>query len=536
MTRSVVGLGRGVPFERDNALWRALGAAFEVEFESVTDPATPGLAGLILDGEQDPASSLERLDRPVLVYHVEAPHTTFATSIGIGPDPEVDEPFRGCALDEDAAAVKSLTPDRAERVLASSEKGPIWTVREGAKATCFRVAARWPRLGPKECLRDQFRGGRFSDLLPLVHFLARITGGARWRRPPMRATFLLDDPNLHLPGYGFLDYDRAASEARRASYHLAIATVPLDTWFTHPRAAEVFRQNADQLSLLIHGNNHLRQELGQGLSTERYERILAQGLRRIARFEENQGIPVARVMAAPHGRCDENAARALFRCGYDALCISRPYPWLERPPADRLLAGWYPAEYVTGGLPVLPRHSVRNDRQDLRFRAWLGHPLIVYGHHDDLATDRDDLPAIAEWIDGLGPVHWTGLRSIVETNHWTRSAGAELEVLLFSSRVRVRLPPGTSQLRILIPAPGATVDEAMLWVAGARHRLRATSDGDRLTSEAIACGGNGFVEVTFRCADPVDIDHKVRPSRHVWPYARRLLTESRDRVVPILRR
>lgn len=181
-----------------------------------------------------------------------------------------------------------------------------------------------------------------------MHFLWHVTRGGLWQRPQLRATFLLDDPNLHATHYGYLNYEETVAYARRYGFHLAIAMVPLDTWFTYGRTAALFQKNPGQLSLLMHGNNHLRKEIGLPHPQEFYERMLAQGLRRIDRFEKKHGIPVARIMAAPHGQCHENAARALLRTGYDALCISRPFPWLEAPPPHELLAGWFPAELWPG--------------------------------------------------------------------------------------------------------------------------------------------------------------------------------------------
>jgi len=38
--------------------------------------------------------------------------------------------------------------------------------------------------------------------------------------PPLRACFVIDDPNLHWPSYGHLDYRRMAEHARRGGYHV----------------------------------------------------------------------------------------------------------------------------------------------------------------------------------------------------------------------------------------------------------------------------------------------------------------------------
>src|SRR6202021_198022 len=103
----------------------------------------------------------------------------------------------------------------------------------------------------------------------------------------------------------------------------------------------------------------------------------------------------ARVVAAPHGVCAEGGLRAMFRTGFQAACISRPYPWRDGLPALSPLAGWHPAELVAGGLPAAPRQALSAPREDLVFRALLGQALILHGHHGDFADGLEPLAQAA---------------------------------------------------------------------------------------------------------------------------------------------
>ena len=118
-------------------------------------------------------------------------------------------------------------------------------------------------LASGQTLRDHLREGRFMGLVPLLHFLEEVCGEAAWTRPPLRACFVIDDPNLHWTSYGFIDYAELASHAARHGYHVALAMVPLDGALVSRRAAQLFKSSAGRLSLLVHGNDHVARELGR---------------------------------------------------------------------------------------------------------------------------------------------------------------------------------------------------------------------------------------------------------------------------------
>src|SRR4029077_20347137 len=58
-------------------------------------------------------------------------------------------------------------------------------------------------LEPGETLREHLRPGRFMGLVPLLHLLRDVCEGHGWSEEPLQASFVIDDPNLHWPSYGF---------------------------------------------------------------------------------------------------------------------------------------------------------------------------------------------------------------------------------------------------------------------------------------------------------------------------------------------
>ena len=73
---------------------------------------------------------------------------------------------------------------------------------------------------------------------------AQVLGAEGWTLPPPRASFVIDDPNLHWPSYGYLDYRELVAHAPQHGYHVGLATVPLDGWLIDRRAAALVARNA----------------------------------------------------------------------------------------------------------------------------------------------------------------------------------------------------------------------------------------------------------------------------------------------------
>jgi hypothetical protein len=295
------------------------------------------------------------------------------------------------------------------------------TVVGGGSVACIP-----DELAQDEALRERLQPGRNRALLGLMRFLVDLTAHLRPTPPPLHAAFVIDDPNLRRSRYGHLDYAELLGDARAHGYHVSIAMVPLDGRLAHRdgKATRLFREGRKHLSLCIHGNDHDGPELGRPTREEDARALIAQALRRTGAFERRTGLSVDRVMVPPHERVSEPVARALRACGFDAVCTTRPYPWvadtlerhwLARPPEAGPLAAWGPVDLVAGGLPVLLRAEFNHPREDLALRAFLAQPLILYGHHELLAGGPGALAEAAAQINRLGDVRWCSLGEMART-------------------------------------------------------------------------------------------------------------------------
>lgn len=503
---------------------RNLDAVVEVGGCSDAAAAQPGVPALSL---REPEPLPQRLDTP----------TEFALSRSAALDPVL----RGAVLRDAALTGGDNAPSDhpgplnhprgPAAVLAHVSGKPIW-----ARAGTLHQAILAPsELGLGEALRERLCEGRCAALLPLVHLLAEITRDIRWRPPAARASFLIDDPNLHWPTYGFLRLPELAEHARGGGYHVALATIPLDSWFAHPAAVRVLREHNDAVSLLVHGNDHRGAELGLPQTEGTAVALAAQALRRVEGFERRTRIRIDRIMAPPHEACSEGSVRALLRCGFEAMSMTRPFPWrsdesgswLSRPEGVDALVGWRAADLVAGGLPVMLRHPItQRSPSEIALRAFLGHPLILYGHHGDLADGSGILDEAAAEVNARRPASWCSLAEIAAGNFESRREGSRLRARPLSRRIRLEVPSDVDELTVELPA----------W-HGQREHERLLANGEAIAPEApIAVEPGTTVEFSLERTDSVDPGSVLPPRRRPLSVARRAAGECRDRMQPLLER
>jgi hypothetical protein len=503
-------------------LLAALEGALPIRFKPYERFDPTGMdALLVLPGAFVPAGASGRL--PTLVFCGAEPAAPGAvrrvTLQGL------DYPLRGAVLSDAWADALPSAAMRGDEICARVDGAPAW-LRRGRLEL---VASAPAELEPQEALRERIIPGRSLALLALVHFLRSVAGPRAWSPGPLRAAFVLDDPNLHWPTYGHVHFARLAAHAAEHRYHMAVAMVPLDGWLAHPRVVRLFRDAPERLSLCVHGNDHTGPELSRPRSEAEGALVAAHALRRMQGFERRTGVRAAHVMVPPHEELSESAAGGLHAAGYEAVCTTRPYPWaapvgthwLTRPEGAGPLAGFGSRDHNGTGLPVLLRAGFQHPREDLALRAFLGQPLILYGHHDDLRGGLDLLAGAAADINALGDVRWGSLEQIARASVETRREGNALAVRVHSRRVSVELAPGVDRLVL-------TAREGRLHV-----RLPGGAELETRTGEAVAVAAPGSAEI-WSPLPPAPPSPAGAGAPRLWPIARRLAGESRDRMQAVL--
>jgi hypothetical protein len=439
-------------------------------------------------------------------------------------DPDVPFPFRGRTIRVRVAAQpRPLVLRGYERVLAVGEQGPVWTVAEVSGVKHFVSAFALPGFGPESSLKDVLNEWGFMEMLPLICWLREICRPMAYAGPPLRACFIFDDPNLHWTHYGFVNYREMAEHAARENYHVAFATIPLDAWFAHKSTARLFRNNARQLSLMVHGNDHTKQELARDYAPSDRVALLVEAMHRIACLENRADVPVSRVMVPPHGACSEAMLAELPRCGFEAACIS--HGSLRAHNAGKSWTrhlGYFPSELVQG-CPVLPRWGLSGQVENaVLLAAFLGQPMIFRGHHQDLKNGIELLDDLAGFINRLGSVVWSNMTDLCRMNYQWRLEGDVFWVKPLGRKLLAQVPDQARQLVIEGAFPAGW---DVSGINGEDFTVRA--------GEPVALPGSINRQISISATSPL-LDQSKNGRHRTTAHAllRRLLTEGRDRLIP----
>jgi len=403
-------------------------------------------------------------------------------------------------------------------------------VRSNGKAVLHTVAVGPPELRGDELLWLYLQPQNWLALLPLLHFIRQVTADVDWSPVRQHACFIFDDPNLHSRRYGYLDFVELAREASRHNYHAALATVPLDASYAAPKAVELFHKCARRLSLLIHGNDHVKNELGRQYTEGEALRIVAQALTRISTLERRTELKVSKVIAGPHGGCSESMMAQMLRLPLEGACASAA-PIVRCNPEKNwpLGFGLSPVCFMAGGFPVIRRFHLRYGLLPLRFAAFLGQPILAYGHHQDCAEGLGQLAEIADTVNAWTTTTWTDLETVVLDSCRTRREGDLLHVQMGARRARVTVPEGI--FRVAVHAYGGT-DGASCKITAASGTAQPQTWALNIPNRVVP---SSVLTLRISSCRPLDPAIVAQPGYRVWPPVRRALAIGRDRLMPILR-
>jgi hypothetical protein len=517
---------------RTKRLFEALSQAFPVRFQE-RGKGERNRTDAVIDFGTDATEARDKV--PTLRVSPAGKDSTKADKVLVQftSSPSLPAVFRGRTVETEAALPPSGLRLADQEVLASISGRPIWAVRGQGAEESYHSAIPLPNMDANGVLFEHFASHNFLGLLPLIHFLHRVIGADRWTAPPLRACFMFDDPNLHWPRYGHVDFRELALSAERHHYHASFATIPMDGWYVHRGTAEIFRQYQSRLSLLCHGNNHTTHELARDYAAADRQALVAQALQRIGSLERRSKVQVSRVMAAPHGACSEELMGDMARLGFEAACISH---WSNRShnPSKQwnMRLGLAMAEMVAD-LPLIPRFRIFPTCQtDILLAAFLNQPIIPVGHHEDVADGLALLEGLAGFINSLGEVQWLDMQSIARSNFFTLREAEVLQVKMYSRKIRLAVPPGIEQLCIHRPWLSDGDQEGL----ELRLQNEDSVQFNLYRGERIPIRPGGEVEIASIHPSLLD-SVKVPVARTpLWAVARRQLCEIRDRMKPAARR
>lgn len=376
-------------------------------------------------------------------------------------------------------------------------------------------------------LRYQLNEDRFFSYVPIIHFLREVTSDNQWLSPNLRASFIIDDPNIRWLTYGNLDFIKVVKKAVQHKFHLTLATIPLDLWWASSKSIDFIKKSHQYLSLAIHGNNHLKREM---LSSKDKElSLIAQALKRVTNFEKKYDVPISKIIIPPHEAFSIEICDAMARLGIEALCSSRPFGWTENnkhsPKNRNPLIGWYPSDFLNGGLPVITRRGLKTD---FTLRAFLDQPIIVYFHYSDLKSGLEKICKVADKINRYKNVQWGSLTSISRRNFLIKKNKDLLKIMMFSRKIEVNVPKGINKIAIEVPAVHCKMSENYIRIDEKIYELNQVPY--KMTSKLIFLHSS-HTQLTIELIrkDAIKFFNVENPKSSVIPYLRRLITEGKDR-------
>jgi hypothetical protein len=524
-----VAIAPAAEYQLRRGLFDMLSSQLELSFEPHKPGQYEGLRGLIaLSGGADavPGASASGIS----CYEVNLPQPVslaLQSAITFGSSAAVHPAFRNTTLTDSSLVNFSPVPDSFEW-LANVNGQPVWAVQQHGTREHHRVGVDVPQFKQGEVFHSYFQELRWFSTVPLLHFLRGLLGPDRWPTPEPRACFIIDDPNLHHRSYGYIDFEKLASHAAAHNYHATIATIPLDAWYFDRKVAGLFQTHKKYISLMMHGVNHVADELARGYSDGDALSLLATGLRRIRDLESRSNVSVARIMAAPHGAFAEPMADLMVRLGYEAACVSVGSLLRWNPnkswPADLGFSLAQPLGSLA--LPVFHRTGI--SETEIRLSAFLGTPMIVTTHHRDCVSNFNRFEFMANIVNKIGGTRWMSIEDISRTNFLSKTRNGALQIQPYSRRLKIPLSSEINSVQVCRSpyCEGFTID------VGRNH-----GDGAEVTVLNVPAQysiSNNTMEIFFPPSNRVDFNQIAGKTVWLWPILRRLLTEARDRTQPIL--
>ena len=523
-----IGIFPSTAFEERRAFFSILGEALNLTFEARDGSDYANLTGLVLFS--DSPSDLETClasGLSVLHFRISRPQQAVGTKIvNFATSTALHAGFRGQTLSD--PSLTTFCPLKKEQgILASIEGLQVWTREQSGNQTLHTVGIELPTCDPDGFFYQFFQHSSWFRVFPLLTFLKDCIPVSCWLETEARASMIVDDPNLHRTEYGFINFRNMVRHADQHNYHVSIATIPLDMWYTSAAAATVFRDNPERMSLVFHGIDHTLYELAQECSDEIALAILARGLDRVADFERKSGLSVARVMTAPHGAFAERFANAMALLAFEGACVSLPSLLHWNPqrqwPADTGLS--FAQAMGKTSLPVFHRIGPA----DIPLYSFLGHPIIVFTHHQDCAGNYSQFEKWASTINGISKTKWCSVSEIARSNYYTYRLDNTLQVFLYSRYCSFDLPPETIRLEFKsTPFCAKDVPVSLDMLRDKREPVVI----DNLVMSWEETSRRIFVRIVP--SGPL-VNYRLNShSANRWSYLRRFITEARDRTLPLL--
>jgi hypothetical protein len=429
---------------------------------------------------------------------------------------------------------RAVNLDSGYRIIAKQEENAIWYIDENQTYKRYYSLIPPCNLENYQSLKDKFNSKDFIQVLPIIAFLRELEEPDSIIYPAPKASIIIDDPNLHRSKYGFIDYNNMVADSKLKGYHINLATIPLDLFYSSKKALKLIKTNNSQLSLVIHGNNHTSEELMVNSYTKSYSKLLTIK-NRVEKYYKKYGVRIGEIIIPPHGVMSREFLRSIAVFDILGACISRPFPWYSGKSGNQVIkenenySRMFPADIIEG-TPIVPRMK---DLEDVPFKLLLHIPLIPYYHHNDFKKGIDKFGEIVKHINKYADVTWTSLKDIFHSNYIIKIDNKKATVYLFSKQVNIHLPEEIENVRFQIINNIGPSREMELWIDGQKLAMDYSDDNIYSSPEILTKDKRNFM-IRINSVSELDMQNLTPERTSLKAIIRRILTEVRDILAPVM--
>jgi hypothetical protein len=365
----------------------------------------------------------------------------------------------------------------------------------------------------------------FSSMAPFMLFLSYAAGDYGWHMDGHYANFTVDDAWLIQP-YGYLDYDALLVEMEKHNFHTTIAFIPWNFDRNKSDVVATFQSHRDRYSVCLHGNNHAHREFGEYRTNSLNDQIadIKQGIARMESFSALTQISYDRFMVFPHGVAPEPTFAALRTYGFLGTANASNIPFGAQVPSDSM----FPLRsYTTNYASLLSLYrypvSVEIPKVAIAVQAFLGNPLLFYGHADLFSSGIGAFNAYADFVNHLQPgTRWTSLGEIARHSYLLRKrAKGGTDVRMLSSEMKLENSADTASIFYIRwnqnsgMASTLTADGALVPYAGSP-----------ILPFVIPAHESRTLRITYD--NDLDLSHEATQKRSLYVYMLRMVSDFRD--------
>ena len=332
--------------------------------------------------------------------------------------------------------------------------------------------------------------------------------------------------------YGYMKYSDIAKSAVRNNYSIAVGMIPIDYKKIGRKALNILKMNNSRLSVIMHGNNHLKNEMLISSTKQQKRKILEQALWRMNHFSNKTGLKFSRAMVFPHDRGSIYTIRMMRKIGFQALFMQMSYPIdikHEYKTINSLLE-MFPSDNSVEGFPIINRHSMEahysdhNWQHKILFHAWLGKPIIPWTHHYFFKYGLEEIEEKIDFINRHISPEWTNILEILNGNYTIANRKERVYINIYSNILTIDVPDNVREIILTKHGRNLPIKEETLIVNGTNH------DWVYKSSDCLSTLINVYKQPIIRL-EIIPNNAKLGGEKHLpdfRAYLRRYLTEFRD--------